>query len=123
MKKIARSELIILNILWDMNKPISVYEILEILVKQGIMWKVQTATTLLRRLVDKEVVSIEKRERTYFYYPVISQQDYETSEAKKVINQLFDGSIKNFLSAFNNNEKLDKTDIDELKEWIDNLNA
>lgn len=106
-----------------MNKPISVYEILEILVKQGIMWKVQTATTLLRRLVDKEVVSIEKRERTYFYYPVISQQDYETSEAKKVINQLFDGSIKNFLSAFNNNEKLDKTDIDELKEWIDNLNA
>jgi predicted transcriptional regulator len=50
---------------------------------------------------------------------IIKKQDIQQTETQNLIEKLFNGSKKAFLSAFVQNEELSKEEIDELKKMIE----
>lgn len=119
-KNMSETEKEIMDYIWSLNKPISSSDLLTYFNKQGKDWKVQTLSTFLKRLVEKGLLQSNQQGRTYFYSYKISFKQYKSLQAKNFLNNMYNGSVKNFLSALYN-EEIEKDDIDELKDWINNL--
>ena len=67
------------------------------------------------RLTEKGAINAEKRGKTMYYVPIITEREYKRSQLKNLIKNVFDGSAQNLVaSLFQENELTDK-DIEELK--------
>lgn len=115
-EKISKSELEVMKILWRENKPVSFSDI-RIELQRTMSWEKSTINTLIRRLVDKEVITAHK-EKVLYYTPNISCSDYSQAEEQGLIDKLYAGSAKNFVAALCQRGKLSEADIDELKDFF-----
>lgn len=114
--KISNAELEVMKILWREKMPVSFTDIrLELQSTKG--WEKSTINTLIRRLVDKEVIFTEKREMMY-YTPNITDTEYVQSETQNMIDKLYDGNTKSFVAALCYRGELSEDDIDELKRYF-----
>mgnify|MGYP003400902314 CR=1 FL=1 len=111
----------IIKIMWDVNRKITPTELIDICEKKyGKRWAKQTITTLLNRMMKKGVLSVESQGRNRFY-TAISISEYEQKNAKDILNNMYNGSIKNFLAAlYHDKNKVSKKDMQELKDWFSN---
>lgn len=115
-EKVSNAELEVMKILWREKQPVSFTDIrLELQNTKG--WKKSTINTLIRRLVEKDVISLEKREIAY-YSPNITELDYIESETQGLINKLYGGNIRNFIAALCHGNSLSDGDIDELRTYF-----
>lgn len=115
-EKISNAELEVMRILWREKKPVSFTDIrVELQNTKG--WEKSTINTLIRRLVDKEVINTEKR-GVLHYTPNISEAEYIQAEELTMIDKLYDGNAKNFVAALCRRGKLSEADIDELKAFF-----
>ncbi len=112
-ERIADSELEIMRVLWDAKTALPVAEIRKaICTKTG--WESSTAKTLLYRLQSKGVVAQERRE-VYYYYPCITEDEYNEYTTQTLIDKLYKGSAKNLVASFISSRKLSNDDITELQ--------
>ncbi len=114
---IGEAELEIMKVLWQAQEPVNTQYINEAVEKRG--WKRTTISTFLARLVQKEAVLSEKRGKSYYYSPLISQKDYRKSQTKNLIANLYNGSVKDFALSLFEEEKLSDKDIKELRAIFD----
>ena len=107
--------------MWDVNRKITPTELIDICEKKyGKRWAKQTITTLLNRMMKKGVLSVESQGRNRFY-TAISISEYEQKNAKDILNNMYNGSIKNFLAAlYHDKNKISKKDMQELRDWFSN---
>lgn len=115
--KISDAELEVMRILWRKREPVSFTDI-RIELQTTKEWEKSTINTLVRRLVDKNVIAADKKGVTY-YTPNISETDYVKTEETNMINKLYGGSAKKFVAAMFDNGQLSDDDINELKEYFD----
>lgn len=108
----------IMEVIWDCNHQITSNELLHIFVQRGKGWKSQTISTFLSRLVEKKFLIVSKEGRNNIYLPRISQEDYRLWEAQNVLDKIYQGSVKNMITALYDGEKLSDDDIAELKQWF-----
>ena len=103
---IGDAELEVLKVIWSETEPVSSAEINNRVESHG--WKRTTIATFLSRLT-------EKRGKTMYYVPILTEREYKRSQLKNLIKNVFDGSAQNLVaSLFQENELTDK-DIEELK--------
>lgn len=114
---ISDSEWIIMKILWN-NAPLSANEVIDAL-KSSTDWKPKTVKTLLGRLVQKGALGYNTSNRSYLYYPLISEQESVKSESLSFFKKVTGNSLKTMLVSFLEEQKLTKDDIDELKRILD----
>lgn len=119
MKKtsITDTELSIMKVLWEHGTATS-QEIL-----QGVSVDEDknrnTVKTLLLRLINKGAVEYEKiNTRTYKYRPIITEQEYIAQSSEHFLDKLFDGSAKKLILNFIEQEKISKTELEELIKQI-----
>ncbi|MNN99990.1 Penicillinase repressor [compost metagenome] len=48
----------------------------------------------------------------------ISPEEYKLIETQHVLNGLYQGSVKNLISAMYDGDKLSEQDIEEMKQWF-----
>lgn len=114
--KISNAELEVMKILWREQSLVSFSDIRSELQKtKG--WEKSTINTLIRRLVEKGVISAEKH-GVIQYAPNISEAEYRMSEEQNLINKLYNGSAKNLVAALCHRGELTEDDIDELKTYF-----
>ena len=114
--KISNAELEVMKILWRKQSLVSFSDIRSEL--QGAKgWEKSTINTLVRRLVEKGVISAEKR-GVMRYRPNISEAEYKMAEERSLINKLYNGSAKNLVAALCHRGELTEADIDELKSYF-----
>lgn len=113
---ISDAELEILNVLWEAGKALNANEIRSMLNEKK-NWERTTVLTLIRRLLEKEVISQEKRE-VYYYLPCLKREDYVEEETRSFINRLYKGNSKNLAAALVSSEALSKEDIEELRDYF-----
>lgn len=118
MKEISNSELAVLNLLWR-SSPLGSSEVVEQLTMSN-QWHEKTVKTLLNRLVKKEAIGFEKQGRSYRYYPLIDQSEYQLKESQSFIERVFSGKLTPLVAGFAKENKLSSDDIAELKQLIDN---
>ena len=109
----------VMQIIWTSDHPITSSELLDIFAQQkGKEWKGQTIATFLARLVEKGVLTSIKQGRANIYKPRMSPEEYRRQEAKSVLETLYEGSVKNFLTTLYDGKELPKDEMTELRRWF-----
>lgn len=115
--EISNAEFDVLDVIWD-DSPVTANEVIERL-NQRKNWHDKTVKTLLGRLVKKEVLSFEKQQRQYLYFPLIARDEYTKKETTSFVSRLFKGKITPMVAGFANQNALSKQDVKELKALIE----
>ncbi|ERI10920.1 BlaI/MecI/CopY family transcriptional regulator [Aneurinibacillus aneurinilyticus] len=118
VQKLSDTEMELMEVIWECDPPVTSTELLRIFTQRGKVWKAQTISTFLSRLVDKGVLEATRHGRTNKYVSRISPKDYKLAEAQHVLDGLYQGSVKNLIAALYDGDKLSDEDITELKQWF-----
>ncbi|MCK0472323.1 penicillinase repressor BlaI [Halalkalibacter sp. APA_J-10(15)] len=110
---ISESEWEIMNVLWD-KAPQTANDIINSL-RGSVDWKPKTIRTLLDRLVQKDVVGVNKNQRVYTFYPLYTQEECQRAEAESFIKRIYGGTLKSMLVQFIQEDTLSDEDINELR--------
>ena len=116
LPQISEAEFEVMKVVWK-YAPISTNEITERLVKTT-TWSPKTIQTLIKRLVNKGVLSYEKQSRVFVYTPLVNEKDYIGQESNTFLNRFYDGNIAAMLSAYIDNDRLSESEIDTLRSLI-----
>jgi len=113
VSRITESEVEVLRVLWEAGSELPMADIRKTL-EQRSKWEASTIKTLLRRLCDKGVVLATKKE-VFYYKDMVSETEYNEYTTQSLINRLYSGSAKKLVASLLGSEKLDYTDIEELR--------
>jgi len=114
VSKITDSEVEVIRVLWEAGYELPIADIRKTL-EQTSKWEASTIKTLLRRLCEKGVVLATKKE-VFYYEPLVTETEYNEYTTQSLINRLFSGSAKKLVASLLGSEKLDDTDIKELRD-------
>ena len=113
LPQISEAEYEVMKIVWK-YAPINTNEITEKLLATS-SWSAKTIQTLIKRLVNKGVLTYEKNSRVFVYTPVVKESEYISQESNSFLNRYYDGDITAMLSAYIQNDKLSKTELETLR--------
>lgn len=116
--KISDSEMEIMKIIWAHDDAVTSAQIAEELETE---WKITTILTFLKRLDDKGIVSSEKIGKTNYYRALISEKQYTSQQTEEFLDQFHSGSVKNFLAALFGDKKPSGKDIEDIKQWFEEV--
>lgn len=105
-----------MNILWDQS-PQTASEVIRSLQEHS-DWKPKTIRTLLDRLVQKNVVGVNREQKVYTFYPLYSQKDCQHAEAESFLKRIYGGTLKSMLVQFIQEDSLTEEDIQELRSML-----
>ncbi len=114
---LTHTEQRIMELLWDLNKPLSLKETMDYLNSRlSKQWKEQTVGTYLCNLQKADLIQVDKLgARFYIYSPMCTEEEFKQRCTKKIIENSFDGSVGKFVAAFTGGKKLPAEDVEELK--------
>lgn len=117
MKRLPDSELELMMIIWELNKPVTRFEIEE---KLGDERKLSPTTILsfLSRLQEKGFLAVEKAGKNNVYIALVDQESYIQRESRNILKRLYQNSARHFLAALYDGEGLTDEELEELEEFI-----
>ena len=116
-KALTKSEIQVMNILWDMPEGGSVYDLLEHYDEPKPAYT--TVATFLKILQNKEFVRAEKLQgRQQRFIPLVTKEEYTSQVLGEVKDNFFGGSGSSLLKFFVREEKLTEEEIDELIQMV-----
>lgn len=113
--KLYDSELKLMELIWQ-KKLISAKQ-LSLIASEQIGWNKNTTYTVLKKLVAKG--AIRRTEPNFMCTPLITREQIQLDETRKLIDKLYDGSLRTFFTSFLKRENLSEAEIEEIKDIID----
>ena len=117
LQQVSDSELELMKIVWASGGTALYAHIMEELVKRGRVWQKNTVITLLSRLVDKGLLKTSKIGRRNEYTAVVSEAEYQTAQARTLLNKLYQGDAKGLVATLIQGDMLSEEDYAELKRF------
>lgn len=117
MKRLPDSELEIMMIIWDLDRPVTRVEI-EAQLGQERRLSPTTILSFLSRLQEKGFLEVQKSGKNNVYIALIDKQSYMQMESKSILKRLYQNSAKNFLAALYDGDSLSEDDLKELADYI-----
>lgn len=118
----SATEFYILKYLWSRETPATFSEIMtHFNEEEKKEWKKQTVNTFLTRLAQKGFLNIDKSGKRAIYIPSVSRKKYYEDYAQQIIEDSYEGSLKNFICAFTENHKLTSNEKEELLTYVRSL--
>lgn len=117
MKRLPDSELEIMMIIWDYDKPITRFEIEERLDAERRL-SPTTILSFLSRLQEKGFLTVQKSGKNNIYAPLVDKQSYMQMESRGILKRLYQNSAKNFIAALYDGNSLSDKELKELEEYI-----
>jgi predicted transcriptional regulator len=118
---ISEAESVVLAVLWRTNSG-TTEDVVAALARHR-EWQESTVKTLLNRLLKKGAVRAKKDGRRYIYTPVLTREQWLSSESEGLLDRLFGGRVAPLVAHFSKHQKLSKKDIAELKVLIGSLES
>ena len=112
--RLHEGELNVMELLWS-NKALAARDIDKI-IKEYIGWEKNTTYTVIKRLIDKG--AIIREDPGFICRANISKKKIQDTETQVLLNQLYNGSVSNFISVYLADQKLSGKDIEELRKII-----
>jgi len=115
---ITKTELAIMQYIWNLNREVTPKEIREHFSDK--QWSKQTVSSFLKSLVNSGLLIKHKESMSKYYYSAaVSKKEYSLIPSKSVINDIFQGSSVNFFCALiSPNEKIPEEELDRLEDLI-----
>ena len=117
---ISDAESYVMEVLWRAVTPLPAEEVIAALI-QTQSWKAATVKTLLNRLLKKGAIAAQEDGRRFLYYAVLKREEWLARESDGLLKRLFGGRIAPLVAHFGSQRKLSKSDIQELRKLIDEL--
>lgn len=118
IRRLPESELDIMLAVWDAAGPITAPELHQALARP------LTASALhsyLKRLEEKGFLRREKAGKTNRYIPLVTRQDYQARESRGILDKLYNRSLKRFAAALYDGGGLDRAEVAELRDYLEEL--
>lgn len=112
--RLHEGELNVMELLWS-NKALAARDIAKI-IKEYIGWEKNTTYTVIKRLIDKG--AIIREDPGFICRANISKKEIQDTETQVLLNQLYNGSVSNFIAVYLADQKLSGKDIEELRKII-----
>ena len=112
-EKLPPGEAAFAEIIWR-NEPVQSGELVKLCEKE-IGWKKSTTYTVLKKLCDKGIF----QNNNAVVSSRIKREDFLAKQSRHFVEDVFGGSLPNFLAAFIGGEKLNENQAAELKKLID----
>lgn len=118
MQRLSEAEELVMKEIWQLGHPVTAGELTTLLTEEK-GWKLQTVSTFLVRLVEKELLTKEKQQGQNFYLPTVSEADYRAEQTRRFVAEMHGGSVKNLLASLYDDSNLKEEDIDALRRWLE----
>ena len=119
MKRLPDSELEIMMIIWELDKPVTRVEIEEKLIT-GRKLSPTTILSFLSRLQEKGFLAVEKSGKNNVYIALIDKEIYIQKESWNILKRLYDNSPRKFLEIICESGNLTDEELGELEALIKN---
>lgn len=116
LPQISAAEYEVMKIIWE-KSPLSTNEICN-QVPSKHNWSDKTVHTLLSRLSAKGVIGHEQKGRMYYYYPLISREQYLSQENHLFLERFYSGKAAPMLSSLLANAQLTDDDVKNLYDLL-----
>ena len=120
MKKLGDAELEIMLAVWEAGEPVPSSYVQEKL-RGRRDWALPSILTSLSRLVDKGFLSCQKRGKSNWYHPLVSEKDYKAAEGRGRIDRLYGGSFTGMVASLCDGRAIDEDDLAQLRRYLDTL--
>lgn len=112
---LSEAEYELMNLFWSQNKPLQLADIVQYChTELDNNWATTTICTYLGHLVMKGFLKTDHKRYRKSYSALISKNELSQMYAKQVLQESFDGSLKNFLASFTQGVSLTPNEINEL---------
>lgn len=115
---IAETEWNVMELLWHIPN-LTIGEI-----KQGLShtkWSESTIKTLVRRLVQKGVLSADNSSGQFVYCPLVTEEDCKRKETRHFLSRIYHGSVKMLMANLASESKLTEEETRQLMEIIEKM--
>lgn len=113
--KLCDSELKVMELIWE-HGTITAKD-LAIIAETEIGWNKNTTYTVLKKLVHKK--AIKREEPNFICSALITKENVQKNETSNLIDKLFCGSKKLFMSAFLTDYELSDQEIEDLRKLLE----
>lgn len=117
MKRLPDSELEIMMVIWDLDKPVTRFEIEEHMDDERKL-SPTTVLSFLARLQEKGFLEVQKEGKNNRYSALVSRDAYTQKESRNILKRLYQNSAKNFLAALYDGDSLSDEELAELADYI-----
>lgn len=117
--RLTDSEWKIANCLWN-NECMTLTELTRDLL-ESTGWTKHTVITLLKRMVEKGIVTFEQEGRTKKFYPAIDRTEAELEETNSFIDKVYEGNVGLMISNLIGSEALTEKQLAEIKRMIEEI--
>jgi BlaI family transcriptional regulator, penicillinase repressor len=116
MKELTRAEEQVMQILWRIGKG-HVNDLLEYFPEPKPAYN--TVSTIIRILEKKQFAGHEAIGKSHRYFPTVTKSDYTRYTMKLMMKGYFSNSYKQMVSFFTNENNLSVSEMEEIKQMLD----
>lgn len=117
IKELTKAEEEIMQILWELDGGF-VKDIIAQMAEPKPAYN--TVSTIVRILVQKEMVGHTAHGKSHRYHPLITKEEYSKYKMDNLMSGYFEGSFKNMVSFFVKKKQLDTKELDDILKIIEN---
>lgn len=119
---LSDSELFVMKVIWRSEESLSLQDIAERVNRvYGKNWKPQTVSVFLGRIVKKNLLVSKRQGRQFYYYPMISEEEYRKKETVKCVDTLGDGKADVFFAALSQARNLTEEEKEKIRGILNEL--
>lgn len=116
LPQISEAEFEVMKVVWK-YAPVNTNEVTEHLSKTT-DWSPKTIQTMLKRLVQKQVLTYEKQSRIFVYTPLVKEDEYIKQESNSFLKRYFNGDVTALLSSYLDSDNLSTEEIHMLRSLL-----
>ena len=116
---LSENEWYIMQVLWE-KSPSTLREICDAL-KESKGWTKHAITSFLKRMLEKEAISVDESGKLKSYSAVWSKEDTILEETHSILDRVYRGDLLLMVSNAVKEQKLSKEEIEELKSMLDHM--
>ena len=110
------SEWLLMECLWEHSPCTGREAVDDLRLRAG--WSRSTTLTMLRRMTDKGLIACDEAGAVLRYSPLLDRDIAVQRESGNFLNRIYNGSISMFVSAMAKEQKLSKSELEELREIL-----
>lgn len=118
MVTLTKAEEKIMMILWDIKKGF-IKDIIEEYPDPKPPYN--SVSTIVRVLVQKEIVGYTAYGKSHQYHPLIGKEEYSKGQLSRLMKDYYNDSLKQVVNFFSESKKLSNSELDEAIQMLKDL--
>ena len=82
-----------------------------------------SVSTIVRVLVQKEIVGFKAYGNTHQYFPRITKEEYSKGQLSRLVRDYYNNSLTEVVNFFSESKKLDEKELDEVMKMLEELKS